>query len=209
MRFAAIVAALLVPTATLAAEIFVQAGANGTLTFTPNSVTAQAGDTISVQFMTKNHTFTQSTFASPCTNISDAGLDSGFQFVAANATSIPQFSFNVVNASAPLWFYCRQANHCAQGMVFAVNPSPQKTFDAFKANALASANAPASASGSAGATTVGASSTSGASSTAGASSSASESPSASASPAANAGFKTHATSAVLLSGLGLVAGLIL
>lgn len=58
--------------------------------------------------MTKNHTVTQSTFASPCTNMSDNGLDSGFQFVAAGATSFMQFSFNVTNASTPLWFYCRQ-----------------------------------------------------------------------------------------------------
>ena len=52
---------------------------------------------------------TQSTFASPCTNFSDNGLDSGFQFVPQGATSFMQYSFNMTNVTGPLWFYCRQA----------------------------------------------------------------------------------------------------
>lgn len=64
--------------------------------------------------MAKNHTVTQSTFASPCSNITDAtglvtGVDSGYQFVPTNATSFPVWSITVNNASTPLWFYCRQA----------------------------------------------------------------------------------------------------
>jgi len=37
-----------------------------------------------------------------------AGIDSGYMPVAAGATSFPQWSFTMTNASAPLWFYCRQ-----------------------------------------------------------------------------------------------------
>jgi hypothetical protein len=40
-----------------------------------------------------------------------------------------------------MWFYCRQgagtnASHCGKGMVYAINPSANKTFDAFKHSAL-------------------------------------------------------------------------
>lgn len=86
------------------------------LTLSPRirSVTAANGDTIEFQFLAKNHTVTQSTFASPCSNITDAtglvtGVDSGYQFVPANSTSFPVWSITVNNASTPLWFYCRQA----------------------------------------------------------------------------------------------------
>lgn len=47
-----------------------------------------------------------------------------------------------VRDTQPLWVYCRQANHCQQGMVFAVNPGDK--FAAFKANAMASGSPPAS-----------------------------------------------------------------
>ena len=71
------------------------------------------------------HAVTQSTFADPCTQMLTPalGIDSGFMPVAANATEIPQWSFQVTNASAPLWFFCRQTGHCAKGMVLAVNPT--------------------------------------------------------------------------------------
>ena len=82
------------------------------------------------------------------------GIDSGFMPVAANATEIPQWSFQVTNASAPLWFFCRQTGHCAKGMVFAVNPTAAKSFEAFQA----AANATAAAAN----TTTGTSSTTGA-----------------------------------------------
>ncbi|KAI0332623.1 hypothetical protein GY45DRAFT_1273717 [Cubamyces sp. BRFM 1775] len=144
MRFSTIVAALLPVGAALAQQtITVKVGENGTLTYNPNSVTAQNGDTIQFQFLSKNHTVTQSTFAAPCSNITDGnglvtGVDSGFQLVPANATQFPVWSITINNASTPLWFYCRQAQHCQSGMVFAVNPTQEKSYDAFKANAAAS-----------------------------------------------------------------------
>lgn len=42
--------------------------------------------------------------------------------------------FTVVDGN-PVWVYCRQGNHCQQGMVFAVNPGDK--FGAFKAAAAA------------------------------------------------------------------------
>lgn len=69
---------------------------------------------VQFQFLDKNHTVTQSTFANPCSNITDAngvvtGVDSGYQAVPAGATQFPVWQITVNNASAPLWFYCRQA----------------------------------------------------------------------------------------------------
>ncbi|KLO10557.1 hypothetical protein SCHPADRAFT_878002 [Schizopora paradoxa] len=109
-------------------------GENQGLTYNPSSVTAAEGDVIAFQFVAKNHSVTQSTFAAPCTK---SGVDSGFFPVSANATVVPQWSFTLNNASAPLWFYCAQTGHCGQGMVFAVNPTAAKSFDAFQAAANA------------------------------------------------------------------------
>jgi len=144
MRFATIVAALVPVIPAFATTFTVKVGENGTNTYNPTNINATVGDVISFQFLAKNHTVTQSSFAAPCANFTAAngttGVDSGFQPVAANASAFPEFSFTLMNASAPLWFYCRQTGHCEQGMVFAINPTAAKSFDAFQANAKATAN---------------------------------------------------------------------
>jgi len=119
-----------------AANIQVQVGASGALAYTPSSVNASAGDTVTFVFSPKNHTVTQSTFAAPCQPMS-GGADSSFQPVAANASNVPSFSITV-NNTQPAWFFCRQTGHCEQGMVFAINPTANKTFEAFQAAAKAS-----------------------------------------------------------------------
>jgi len=54
-----------------------------TVTYTPSNITAQVGDTVTFQFMQKNHTATQSTFADPCRALTltstsgQVGFDSG------------------------------------------------------------------------------------------------------------------------------------
>jgi hypothetical protein len=140
MRFSSI--ALLTAAASLAsaANFTVLVGDGGALTFNPTTVTVAAGDTINFEFRAKNHSATQSTFANPCAlqTTPTTGVNSGFQFVAAGSTSFPTWSITVQNASAPLWFFCAQtnpANHCHAGMVFAVNPTAEKTFAAFQAAA--------------------------------------------------------------------------
>jgi len=132
------------------------------LIFSPSNITAQIGDTITFQFMQKNHTVTQSSFATPCQPLSGAstGFDSGFFPVAANATTFPTYTIQV-NSTTPIWAYCKQANHCTSGMVFAVNAveSGPNNFEAFlaKAKGLAvggsssgSASSPSPTSGTAG-----------------------------------------------------------
>jgi len=116
-------------------------GPGGVVAYTPNFVTANPGDTVSFIFQQKNHTATQSTFANPCTP-APGGFDSGFVPVSANSTGpFQEAQFQVVDTN-PVWVFCRQANHCQLGMVFAINPGNQ--FAAFQANAMGNTSTPAS-----------------------------------------------------------------
>jgi hypothetical protein len=151
MRFSTV--ALLASAATLAsaANVTVLVGDQG-LAFNPTSVNVNAGDTINFEFRAKNHSVTQSTFANPCTlqTTPAPGIDSGFQPVAPGATTFPTWSITIQNTTAPLWFFCAQttpANHCHAGMVFAVNPTAEKSFDAFQAAAKAASGSSSSAPG--------------------------------------------------------------
>ncbi|KAK0201925.1 Cupredoxin [Desarmillaria ectypa] len=152
MRFFVVAAAI--ASLTSAANITVKVGENNGLTFDPTSVTAAAGDIVQFQFLAKNHTVTQSTFADPCQKMTtpSEGVDSGYVPVSNTTTVVPMWSFTVNNASAPLWFYCAQTGHCAKGMVFAINPTANKSFAAFQTAAMASttnSTSSSSASGSA------------------------------------------------------------
>jgi uncharacterized cupredoxin-like copper-binding protein len=172
MRFSLAVAALSAAASVWAQTDHAVAVGQGGLTFTPNSITVKDGDSVTFSFMAKNHSVTQSTFAKPCERQTtpQLGVDSGFQAIPAtglNGAAPPQWKITITNSTAPLWFFCAQANHCAQGMVFAINATPEKSFDAYLANAKASATggsaAPAGSSSAAGAT--GASSAAGGAST--------------------------------------------
>jgi plastocyanin len=142
MRFSVAAAAvtLLSVASVQAADHLVKVGSNGTLTFDPSEVDgAVVGDTVSFQFQAKNHSLTQSTFAAPCTKLV-GGADSGFMPVQNGSATIPQFTFNITNATVPLWFFCAQTtpvSHCGSGMVFALNPTAAKTFSQFQTAAKA------------------------------------------------------------------------
>jgi len=189
----------------LATEYNVLVGGNGTLTYNPPSISnVSVGDVIRFQFLAKNHTVTQSSFAAPCTNLTtpQPGLDSGFMFINASDTasnSFPVFPVTINSTAAPLWFYCRQTGHCEQGMVFAINPTANKTYDDFVANAKKQTAASTGSSSSAS----GGSSASGASSTG---SSTSTSTGAGASKTSGAG-RAGVSAGLLLA--GLAAGLVL
>jgi plastocyanin len=123
-------------------------GDNETLTFSPSSIQAVAGDTIEFTFVSKNHSATQSTFTDPC-NLAPGGVNSGFQPVPANSSTTMQWSITLdaQSASGPLWFFCAQTNpavHCHAGMVFAINANVNKSFTQFQMNAMNSANSSAS-----------------------------------------------------------------
>jgi plastocyanin len=192
--------------ATLASTVFaadtqVKVGSNSILSFDPPSVNASAGDTVTFIFYPKNHTVTQSTFAAPCQQM-DGGANSGFQPVTANATNVPSFSITV-NNTTPLWFYCMQANHCKSGMVFAINPTANKTFAAFQAAANAS-----SATGSSSNTTTGSGSGSGSGSSTGTATGSAPS-STSSSSKSNGAVTVGARAGGLLAVVGFAAGILL
>ncbi|KAG6861533.1 hypothetical protein C0995_015266 [Termitomyces sp. Mi166 len=150
MQLSAAFFALVVASGVYAADITVQVGASGvslwttgrkwstndldtkSLAYSPSSITAQAGDNVIFEFQAKNHSVTQSTFASPCSFMPN-GVNSGF--MAVTNSSLPIWNITISNASTPLWFFCAQTNpvvHCNQGMVFAINPTADKSFAAFQ-----------------------------------------------------------------------------
>jgi len=190
-----------------AAQFNVTVGENGTLTYDPSSITGvQAGDTVAFKFVAKNHTLTQSTFTAPCTP-KTGGVNSGFIPVAAGATTFPQWTIQIDNVTAPLWFYCAQAQHCESGMVFAINPTADKSFDAFlnTAKGLTTTNS-TSTTGTTAGTTAGTAGTNPAITTPSGSSSGSA-----ASPSNSSGAFTISVqkATTLLAALGLIAGLTL
>ncbi|KAJ4483092.1 hypothetical protein C8J55DRAFT_50858 [Lentinula edodes] len=140
MRFSTAAVALLSAVASVkAANYSVIVGFNNTLVFNPNNLTGVVnGDSVSFQFASKNHSVVQSTFAAPCTA---AGVSSGFQNVSdPNGQTFPTWTLTVENATAPLWFFCSQVlpttTHCQSGMVFAINPTAEKSFAAFQVSSV-------------------------------------------------------------------------
>ncbi|MCJ1466323.1 hypothetical protein MMC07_004942 [Pseudocyphellaria aurata] len=110
-------------------------GGSPGLVYTPDTIQAAVGDMVKFNFMSANHTVTQSTFANPCVKMAD-GHDSGFKANPDGTMSPPpSFTFQVKDTK-PTWFYCRQKTHCGKGMTFSINPTANKTQAAFKALAM-------------------------------------------------------------------------
>ncbi|KAJ8059649.1 hypothetical protein OCU04_011298 [Sclerotinia nivalis] len=110
-------------------------GAAGTV-YTPDTVSAAVGDMVVFNFEAKNHTLTQSGFATPCEKLA-GGMDTGFVPNVDNAINPPPSMAVQVMTDTPQWFYCRQAGHCGLGMVFSINPTASKSQAMFKAMAVA------------------------------------------------------------------------
>jgi plastocyanin len=66
--------------------------------FTPNTVNAKVGDTILFEFVSGNHSITQSTFAHPCLPVL-SGADSGYLPNTQNVTPAPSFAYLVTFTS--------------------------------------------------------------------------------------------------------------
>jgi len=136
MRFSYAVATLASAAAVVAEDHLITVGLGG-LMFQPNSITAASGDTVTFEFHPKNHSVTQSTFVDPCQQ-SPGGVHSGFLATPPDATSFSQWQIKIDNTATPLWFFCAQtlpAPHCHSGMVFAVNPTQDKSFEQYQVNA--------------------------------------------------------------------------
>jgi len=118
---------------------------NGSLMFSPEAVSADAGDQVVYHFNPKNHTVTQSSFAGPCSH-KDGGFDSGFQPAGTDVATADRPTYTVlVNDTQPIWVFCAQAgntpnSHCGAGMVSAINcgaDGAPNSFTNFKQAALA------------------------------------------------------------------------
>ncbi|KAL6895160.1 hypothetical protein GGI43DRAFT_128960 [Trichoderma evansii] len=119
-----------------ATHTVVVGGAAGLAYSPPQLDNVPVGDTVVFEFHSKNHTVTQSAFNTPCKKL-EGGMDSGFQPNPNNTISPPPQVAMQVMVSTPLWFYCRQAGHCGQGMVFSINPTAAKTQAMFQQMAIA------------------------------------------------------------------------
>ncbi|PQE31872.1 serine-threonine rich protein [Rutstroemia sp. NJR-2017a WRK4] len=121
---------------------YVTVGARGKNLYEPNQLNASIGDNVVFTFLARNHTLTQSNFATPCEF--NGGFDTGFnQFNPSNGTNITRTY--EVKTDKPTWFFCAQTNHCKSGMVLGINPAGK--FDKFLDMAKNSGNGTATASG--------------------------------------------------------------
>ncbi|KAJ7166375.1 hypothetical protein C8R43DRAFT_1121946 [Mycena crocata] len=140
MLFKALLIAL-VP-AVLAVDHAITIGLNNALTFTPDQVVADVGDTLTFTVVARNHSTTTTTFSGavcppPPGGVGVNGWDSGF--LSDLDGSLPQFVYTVADTE-PHFAACMQAAgaHCRAGMTFALNPTAEQTYEQFKANAMAS-----------------------------------------------------------------------
>ncbi|PNY27845.1 Uncharacterized protein TCAP_02215 [Tolypocladium capitatum] len=120
-----------------AATHTVKVGGPAGLVYQPDQLNnIPVGDTVVFEFLSQNHTVTQSPFDTPCKAL-PGGMDSGFQANPNNTVSPPPQVALQVMVTTPLWFYCRQQGHCGKGMVFSINPTAAKTQAMFQSMAIA------------------------------------------------------------------------
>lgn len=101
------------PSASPSSVHAVAVGQNG-LVFTPDTVSAAAGDKIEFT-ITAGHSVERSSFADPCNPVNTSAVFSGLSAQGGMFTVL-------VNDTMPIWFYCSQISHCATGMAMVVNP---------------------------------------------------------------------------------------
>jgi plastocyanin len=95
-----------------AANFDVQVGENGD-SYTPSTISAQKGDTVTFHFSGASHDVVQSTFEAPC-----SPMAGGIYVPIQNKADT--FTVTVQN-SDPIWFYCSVPGHCNEGMVGVIN----------------------------------------------------------------------------------------
>ncbi|WEW55533.1 hypothetical protein PRK78_000964 [Emydomyces testavorans] len=112
----------------------VSVGGQAGLVFTPETLNPAVGDMVEFTFQSQNHTVSQSTFDQPCMRMG-GGLDSGFMPNPNNTVNPAPTMMFQVTTKEPIWMYCRQMGHCQKGMVFSLNPTAEKSHEAFKQKA--------------------------------------------------------------------------
>jgi plastocyanin len=106
---------------------------NGALAFDPPSLTANPGEKVEFHFYPKTHSVAQASFAKPCVPLNSTSFFSG-GFTTASGVNSSVFTITVEDET-PIWYYCGYPGHCGAGMVGAINPTANKTFDEFQAAA--------------------------------------------------------------------------
>jgi plastocyanin len=101
-----------------AAQHSVEVG-NGGFTFTPNNLTAAAGDTVVFTFYPSKHSVAQASFAKPCVPLNSSSFFSGAMSTTSGVNSMTYTL--TINDTQPIWFYCSVASHCEAGMVGSIN----------------------------------------------------------------------------------------
>jgi len=119
-------------------NVDVQVAAGGQLVYSPSNFTAANGTTVTFWFSASfPHSVTQGSFADPCVYLAasggePAGFDSGLQSAGE------EFVLTIVNDQIPVWFFCKNSDHCGLGMVGSINaPATGNTYDAWLAAAKA------------------------------------------------------------------------
>ncbi|ODA79138.1 hypothetical protein RJ55_04730 [Drechmeria coniospora] len=119
----------LLATGASAKTITVEVG-KGSLTYSPDSITAAEGDIILFRF-DSTHDVVAGDFQKPCQPASSGGFYSGT--LPAGGKS----SFSItVNNTDPIFYYCSISNHCQDGMVGVINQGQGlDTLDAYRSAA--------------------------------------------------------------------------
>jgi len=87
----------------------------GVLRYVPFTVNASVGDTVQFQWNANDHTVTKSSELLLCNSTADAPFTS--------ETQNQGFVFNqVVNDTAPVFYFCNTPGHCDKGMFGIINP---------------------------------------------------------------------------------------
>ncbi|KAL6400796.1 hypothetical protein AUP68_16513 [Ilyonectria robusta] len=129
-------AGTVIETPAAAASHTVTVGGPGGLVYQPDQLNSiPIGDTVVFEFLSQNHTVSQSAFDTPC-DLLEGGMDSGFMANPNNTVSPPPQVAMQVMVDTPLWFYCKQMGHCGKGMTFSINPTAEKTQAMFQALAI-------------------------------------------------------------------------
>ncbi|KAK0764894.1 hypothetical protein N5P37_002366 [Trichoderma harzianum] len=114
----------------------VTVGKSGSLSYSPDQLTANVGDKIEFQFFGPTHSVVQASFDEPCTAFN--GGTGFFAGMSTNGNGPNPNSFTItINDTKPVWFYCGFPGHCQAGMVGVINVSSNKseTLDIFRSNA--------------------------------------------------------------------------
>ncbi|KAK0119122.1 hypothetical protein ONS95_007984 [Cadophora gregata] len=116
-----------------AATHSVNVGAAG-LVFTPNSITANVGDTVEFRFYPQNHSVARAEYKYPCipyevVDVGKQGFWSGFKPVNVVLSDPPKFSV-LINDTEPIFFYCSAPGACEEDiMVGVINPNSSQTLE--------------------------------------------------------------------------------